>query len=101
VPLAGLPHASKYDRKNSPAEKEMRVSMCEMKGLDGSDPPLSAMTNRNDASASTLLAIHKPLEVARARGLAQLAQGLGLDLPNPFARHRELLANFLQRVLGL
>jgi hypothetical protein len=37
----------------------------------------------------------------QARGLAQLAQGLGLDLPNPFARHRELLADFLQRVLGL
>ena len=49
----------------------------------------------------TLLAIHKPLGVALARGLAQLAQGLGLDLPNPFARHRELLADFLQRVLGL
>ena len=32
---------------------------------------------------STLLAIHKPLEVARARGLAQLAQRLGLA-PQPF-----------------
>ena len=43
---------------------------------------------------STLLAFHEALEVARTPGLAQLAQRLGLDLPNPLARHRELLADF-------
>ena len=46
MPLAGLPHANKYDRKDSPAEKgnarENMGNMYEMKGLDGSNPPLSA-----------------------------------------------------------
>jgi hypothetical protein len=42
---------------------------------------------------STLLASHEALEVTRATGLAQLAQRLGLDLSNAFARHRELLAD--------
>src|SRR5437899_11261959 len=34
-----------------------------------------------------LLRIQKALQVAHARGMPQLAQGLGLDLPNPFAGH--------------
>src|SRR5271169_1188499 len=50
---------------------------------------------------STLLAFHEALEVARAASLAQLAQRLGFDLANPFACHRELLADFFQRVIGL
>jgi hypothetical protein len=33
--------------------------------------------------------------------LTQLAQRLGFDLPDSFARHRELLADFFQRVVGL
>ena len=49
---------------------------------------------------SSLLALHEALEVARAPSLAQLAQRLGFDLSNPFARHRELLADFFQCAVG-
>ena len=43
---------------------------------------------------STLLAFHEALEVARAPSLAQLAQRLGFDLANPFARDGELPPSF-------
>jgi len=33
--------------------------------------------------------------------MLQLPQRLGLDLPNSLARQRELLADFLQRVVGV
>ena len=33
--------------------------------------------------------------------MLELAQSFGLDLTNTLARHRELLANFLQRVVGV
>ena len=33
--------------------------------------------------------------------MLELAQGLGFDLTNAFARHRELLADFFQRVVGV
>jgi hypothetical protein len=33
--------------------------------------------------------------------MLQLPQRLRLDLPDALARHRELLANFLQRVIGV
>ena len=36
MPLAGLPHANKYDRKDSPAEKEMRVRTREHVRNEGS-----------------------------------------------------------------
>src|SRR5216684_830747 len=36
-----------------------------------------------------------------ARGVAQLAQRLGLDLADALAGDREVLAHFLQRVVGL
>src|SRR6516225_799329 len=48
-----------------------------------------------------LFAFHKAFEIARAAGLAQLAQRLGLDLANPFTRDGELLANLFKRVVGL
>src|SRR6185437_2693286 len=50
---------------------------------------------------SRLLALHESFEVTGAPGLAQLAQRLGLDLPDALARHRELLSDFFQRVVGL
>ena len=43
-------------------------------------------------------AIHKCLQLAAAAGVAQLAQRLGFDLPDAFARHLEALANLLQSV---
>ena len=33
--------------------------------------------------------------------MLQLAQRLRLDLPNPLARHRELLADFFERVVSI
>ena len=33
--------------------------------------------------------------------MLELPQCPGLDLPNSFARHRELLADFLQRVVAV
>src|SRR5262249_57327042 len=41
------------------------------------------------------------LEGATAQRVAKLAERLGLDLPDPLARHREALAHFLQGVLPL
>src|SRR5438067_1824295 len=37
---------------------------------------------------------------ARPRGVPQLAERLGFDLPDALARDREALADFLQRVLA-
>ena len=31
----------------------------------------------------------------------ELPQGFGFDLSNPLSRHRELLADFLERVVGV
>src|SRR5205823_3805534 len=39
-------------------------------------------------------------EVAPAQRMTQLAEGLGLDLPNPLARDGEALAHLFQRVLA-
>ena len=36
MPLAGLPHANRYDQKDSPAEKEMRVRTREHVRNEGS-----------------------------------------------------------------
>src|SRR3984893_11433314 len=43
--------------------------------------------------------VEKCLELAGARGLAQLAQGLGFDLANALAGNGERAANLLQRML--
>ncbi len=55
---------------------------------------------KSEQSRSGFL-LDEAFEIARAAGLAQLAQRLGLDLPDSFARDRELLADFLERVVGL
>src|SRR2546426_1108246 len=39
-------------------------------------------------------------ELLRARRVPELAQRLGLDLPDPLAGDREVLPDFLQRVLA-
>src|SRR5262245_8937017 len=39
-------------------------------------------------------------ELLGPRGMAELAQRLGLDLADALARHREVLADLLQRVLA-
>src|SRR5947209_1265802 len=49
--------------------------------------------------ASFMHVVKKYLELAGARGVAQLAQGLGFDLANALAGDGERLADFLQRVL--
>src|SRR6202000_2788781 len=40
-------------------------------------------------------------QLPRPRRVLQLAQGLRLDLTDAFARDRELLADFFQRVVGV
>src|SRR5260370_40451422 len=45
-------------------------------------------------------AVHEGAQLARTRGVAQLAQRLGLDLPDAFTCNRERLANFFQGVLA-
>ncbi len=45
-----------------------------------------------------LVLLQVVLELARAGWMAQLAQRLGLDLPDALARHAEFLAHLFQRV---
>src|SRR4051812_19671160 len=48
----------------------------------------------------TRAALEKGAQFARPRRMAQLAQRLRFDLANPFARDREALTDFLERVLA-
>src|SRR5574342_409466 len=48
-----------------------------------------------------LLVLHEALEALGARGVAQLAQRLGLDLADALAGHLEVLPHLLQGVIGL
>src|SRR5574342_614837 len=48
-----------------------------------------------------LLVLHEALEPLGARGVAQLAQRLGLDLADALAGHLEVLPHLLQGVIGL
>ena len=43
--------------------------------------------------------IQKAPELPRPRRMLQFPQRFRLDLPNPFAGHRELLADFFQRMI--
>src|SRR5437879_10294244 len=45
--------------------------------------------------------IQKAPQLPGPRRMLQLAQRLGLDLTNTLARHRELLADFFQGVVGV
>ena len=45
--------------------------------------------------------VQEAAELAGAAGVFEFAQGLGLDLADAFAGDRELLAHFLQRVIGV
>src|ERR1700723_1912428 len=47
------------------------------------------------------LVIEERAKFAAPAGMLQLAQRLRLDLTNALSRHRELLADFLQRVVGV
>src|SRR5688572_16116710 len=44
-----------------------------------------------------LLDVQESLKLPNARGMAHLAERLGLDLPDALARDLELLSDFLQR----
>src|SRR5579859_1731187 len=50
---------------------------------------------------STLSGVQEALQLAGARRVLQLAQRLGLDLADTFARDRELLPDLLQSVVGV
>src|SRR5271165_2200369 len=45
-------------------------------------------------------AIHERAQLPRTRWMTQFAQGLGFDLADAFARYRERLAYFFERVLA-
>jgi len=47
------------------------------------------------------LIIEEASQLPRPRRMLQLPQRLRLDLPDPLAGYRELLAHFLQRVIGI
>src|SRR5690606_8473975 len=59
----------------------------------------SSLTFKQDGNPE--LVIQEAAKLPRPAGMFQLAQGLGLDLADPFTRDRELLAHFLQRVVGV
>src|SRR5438105_1070658 len=61
-----------------------------------SRPPLNSSTS---CRTRLLQAFGEGFEQARARRVAQLAQGLGLYLPDALARHVEVLADLFERVL--
>src|SRR6476619_3436596 len=50
--------------------------------------------------ASAGASFEEGAKLAASRWMAQLAQRLGFDLPDALARHREALADFLERVLA-
>src|SRR5438876_1127518 len=50
---------------------------------------------------SSALAFEEATQLLRTRRVTQLAQGLGLDLPDALARDVELLADFFERVIGV
>ena len=45
--------------------------------------------------------VQEASQLARATGMLELPQRLGLDLADALARHRELLADLFQRVIGV
>src|SRR5256886_9803755 len=47
-----------------------------------------------------LQAFDEALELLASIRMTQLAEGLGLDLPDPFPCHLEILTDLLQRVIG-
>jgi len=47
------------------------------------------------------LLVEEGAHLPRPRRMLELAQRLGLDLPDALARHAELLPDFLQRVIGV
>ncbi len=47
------------------------------------------------------LVVEEAPQLPAPRRMLQLAQRLGLDLPDALARHRELLADLFERVVGV
>src|SRR5262249_44205562 len=56
---------------------------------------------RNFFESAEVLIIQKAGQLAAAGRVLELAQRLGLDLADALARHRELLADLFQRVVGI
>src|SRR5512143_3116701 len=67
----------------------------------GDTKPCPSFRNemRDRVSCPPLMVVGEALELAAAAGVLELAQGLGLDLADALARHLELLADLLERVL--
>src|SRR2546425_2868827 len=65
-------------------------------------PPDARQAPGNPGPTSTApwLILYESLEVPSAQRVSQLAQRLGLDLPDALARHGEALADLLEGVLA-
>src|SRR5262245_27190136 len=61
---------------------------------------LRARARLSGSGALDARPLKKSLQLPRPRGMAQLAQRLGLDLADALAGHGEVLAHLFQRVLA-
>src|SRR5260221_14463792 len=61
----------------------------------------NSIEDRDSRHRAVRSIIQKAPQLPTPRRMLQLAQRLGLDLADAFAGHRELLADFLQRVVGV
>src|SRR5690606_19405844 len=68
--------------------------------LNGTAVRMAVTLSRGTDTSPPLIVEEAPQLPAPAR-MFQLAKGLRLDLANTFARHRELLADFFQRMVGI
>src|SRR3989442_10888022 len=82
------------------------VARCLARGLGSGAalaplPELLLQVLEHPAPPAGLLPLHEGLERASPVRTAQLAERLGLDLPNALAGHREALPDLLEGVVGL
>src|SRR5581483_8989369 len=65
---------------------------------NGRPPPEAPRTHRRRGALDALTLVEVIPESLRTGRMSELRQRLRLDLPDPFARHPELLADFFQGV---
>src|SRR5262245_587098 len=69
-------------------------------GTRATSPRARGPLARTTGEAPSELVFDERPEVTAAQRVAQLAEGLGLDLTDALPRHREALADLFQRVLA-
>ncbi len=103
----GIHRSTLYRKLNSAPGGGDSNEPSTLKVVEGTTPSLDQQqTGRPkaacllDQTIGRLLTFEEGLQLVRAAGVAQLAQGLGLDLADAFAGHVELLADFFQGLVG-